>query len=182
MGLFGLALDGNTRPQPQALRGRHERPHPAPRHWATMPVRRRSSRRFRHRPDSPATGCCRCGTTSSSTRPATCTSPTTSRGSGGSRPDGTATIWFTDPRLTGLFGFAGGPLGGRIDPTGQWLYVSITVSAEFPLESHDLPGPAGRPSDGSGHGARPPVPVRSRRRRRRRRRPVWPSPSPATCT
>ena len=31
--------------------------------------------------------------------------------------------------------FAGGPLGGRIDPTGTWLYVSITVSAEFPLES-----------------------------------------------
>src|SRR5262245_45090303 len=50
-------------------------------------------------------------------------------------PDGTASIWFTDPRLTGLFGFAGGPLGGRIDPSGQWLYVSITVSAEFPFES-----------------------------------------------
>jgi sugar lactone lactonase YvrE len=50
-------------------------------------------------------------------------------------PDGTASIWFTDPRLTGLFGFAGGPLGGRIDPSGQWLYVSITVSAEFPWES-----------------------------------------------
>jgi len=46
-------------------------------------------------------------------------------------PDGTARIWFTDPRLTGLFGFAGGPLGGRIDPTGQWLYVSITLAAEF---------------------------------------------------
>ena len=44
-------------------------------------------------------------------------------------PDGTASIWFTDPRLAGLFGFAGGPLGGRIDPTGQWLYVSITVAA-----------------------------------------------------
>jgi hypothetical protein len=50
-------------------------------------------------------------------------------------PDGTAAIWFTDPRLTGYFGFAGGPLGGRIDPTGKWLYFSITVSAEFPLES-----------------------------------------------
>ena len=44
-------------------------------------------------------------------------------------PDGTASIWFTDPRLTGFFGIAGGPLGGRIDPTGQWLYVSITVAA-----------------------------------------------------
>jgi hypothetical protein len=50
-------------------------------------------------------------------------------------PDGTATIWFTDPRLTGFFGFAGGPLGGRIDPSGTWLYFSITVSAEFPLEA-----------------------------------------------
>ena len=47
-------------------------------------------------------------------------------------PDGTARIWFTDPRLLGLFGFAGGPLGGRIDPTGQWLYISITLPAEFP--------------------------------------------------
>jgi sugar lactone lactonase YvrE len=46
-------------------------------------------------------------------------------------PDGTAHIWFTDPRLTGLFGFAGGPLGGRIDATGQWLYISITLAAEF---------------------------------------------------
>ncbi|MEO5941650.1 MAG: hypothetical protein ABIQ76_12255 [Candidatus Limnocylindrales bacterium] len=45
--------------------------------------------------------------------------------------DGTAEIWFSDPRLTGLFGFAGGPLGGRIDPTGQWLYISITIAAEF---------------------------------------------------
>jgi hypothetical protein len=44
-------------------------------------------------------------------------------------PDGTASIWFTDPRITGLFGFAGGPLGGRIDPSGEWLYFSITVSA-----------------------------------------------------
>ena len=46
-------------------------------------------------------------------------------------PDGSAHIWFTDPRLLGLFGFAGGPLGGRIDPTGQWLYISITLAAEF---------------------------------------------------
>ena len=75
-------------------------------------------------------------------------------------PDGTASIWFTDPRLTGFFGFAGGPLGGRIDPTGTWLYVSITVSAEFPLESVDLPGSAGRPSDGRGPRARPSLPGR----------------------
>ena len=50
-------------------------------------------------------------------------------------PGGTPSIWFTDPRLTGYFGFAGGPLGGRIDPTGKWLYFTITVSAEFPLEA-----------------------------------------------
>jgi len=50
-------------------------------------------------------------------------------------PDGTAHIWFTDQRLTGLFGFAGGPLGGRIDPTGQWLDISITLAAEFPLDA-----------------------------------------------
>jgi sugar lactone lactonase YvrE len=50
-------------------------------------------------------------------------------------PDGTASIWFTDPRLTGLFGFAGGPLGARIDPTGQWLYISITLPAEFPFDA-----------------------------------------------
>jgi sugar lactone lactonase YvrE len=50
-------------------------------------------------------------------------------------PDGTPEIWFTDPRLTGFFGFAGGPLGARIDPSGEWLYFSITVSAEFPLEA-----------------------------------------------
>jgi sugar lactone lactonase YvrE len=50
-------------------------------------------------------------------------------------PDGTPSIWFTDPRLEGYFGFAGGPLGARIDPTGEWLYFSITVSAPFPLEA-----------------------------------------------
>src|SRR5260370_535929 len=50
-------------------------------------------------------------------------------------PDGQASIWFMDPRLTGLFGFAGGPLGGRIDPTGKFLYFSITVSAAFPGEA-----------------------------------------------
>ena len=50
-------------------------------------------------------------------------------------PDGTPSIWFTDTRLTGFFDFAGGPLGGRVDPTGQWLYFSITVSKEFPLEA-----------------------------------------------
>ena len=131
MGLFGLALDGNPGPKHQLfvadMNGRILTRRPG---QARRP-RRRSSRRSRPTAGSPATGCSRCGTTSSSTRPATSTSPTTSRGSGGCRPDGTAHIWFTDPRLTGLFGFAGGPLGGRIDPTGQWLYISITIAAEF---------------------------------------------------
>jgi sugar lactone lactonase YvrE len=49
--------------------------------------------------------------------------------------DGQPEIWFQDPRLTGFFGFAGGPLGGRIDPTGKFLYFSITVSATFPGEA-----------------------------------------------
>jgi sugar lactone lactonase YvrE len=50
-------------------------------------------------------------------------------------PDGHASVWFTDPRITGFFGFAGGPLGGRIDPTGKYLYFSITISAAFPGEA-----------------------------------------------
>jgi sugar lactone lactonase YvrE len=47
-------------------------------------------------------------------------------------PDGQPSVWFTDPAIAGLFGIAGGPLGGRIDPTGKWFYFSITVSAAFP--------------------------------------------------
>jgi sugar lactone lactonase YvrE len=50
-------------------------------------------------------------------------------------PDGQASIWFTDPRLAGLFVFAGGPLGGRIDPTGKYLYFTITASAAYPFEA-----------------------------------------------
>jgi sugar lactone lactonase YvrE len=50
-------------------------------------------------------------------------------------PDGQASIWFQDPRLTGFFGFAGGPLGGRIDPSGKFLYFTITISATFPGEA-----------------------------------------------
>src|SRR4029077_10875429 len=30
---------------------------------------------------------------------------------------------------------AGGPLGGRIDPSGKYLYFTITVSAAYPLEA-----------------------------------------------
>jgi len=45
-------------------------------------------------------------------------------------PDGTASIWVTDPRFQGAYPIAGGPLGGRIDPTGEWLYTSITVSGD----------------------------------------------------
>src|ERR1700674_3994969 len=47
-------------------------------------------------------------------------------------PDGQASIWFTDSRLLGLFGIAGGPLGARIDPTGKFLYFTITITAPFP--------------------------------------------------
>jgi sugar lactone lactonase YvrE len=50
-------------------------------------------------------------------------------------PDGHASIWFEDPRIAGLFGFAGGPLGGRIDPTGKFFYFTITISAAFPGEA-----------------------------------------------
>ena len=50
-------------------------------------------------------------------------------------PDGKASIWFQDDRLLGLFGFAGGPLGGRIDPSGEFLYFTITISAAFPYEA-----------------------------------------------
>ena len=50
-------------------------------------------------------------------------------------PDGQASVWFEDSRLRGLFGFAGGPLGGRIDPSGKYLYFTITLSGEFPFES-----------------------------------------------
>jgi sugar lactone lactonase YvrE len=50
-------------------------------------------------------------------------------------PDGKASIWFQDPRITGFFGFAGGPLGGRIDPSGKFLYFTITISAAFPGEA-----------------------------------------------
>jgi len=50
-------------------------------------------------------------------------------------PDGQVSVWFTDPRITGFFGFAGGPLGARIDPTGKYLYFSITISAAFPGEA-----------------------------------------------
>jgi sugar lactone lactonase YvrE len=64
-------------------------------------------------------------------------------------PDGTASVYFTDDRLLGQFHFAGGPLGGRIDPSGKWLYFSITISAQFPGEALvyrlrlvDHPGPS----------------------------------------
>src|SRR3981081_835312 len=50
-------------------------------------------------------------------------------------PDGKAAVWFEDPRITGLFGFAGGPLGGRIDPSGKFFYFTITISATFPNEA-----------------------------------------------
>jgi hypothetical protein len=42
-------------------------------------------------------------------------------------PDGKASVWFEDPRIAGLFGFAGGPLGGRIDASGKFYYFTITI-------------------------------------------------------
>ena len=50
-------------------------------------------------------------------------------------PDGHASVWFEDPGLLGAFGIAGGPLGGRIDPSGKFLYFTITVSAAYLPES-----------------------------------------------
>ena len=47
-------------------------------------------------------------------------------------PDGTASIWFQNDAIMGLFHFAGGPLGGRIDPSGKFLYFTVTISAAFP--------------------------------------------------
>jgi sugar lactone lactonase YvrE len=67
-------------------------------------------------------------------------------------PDGHASIWFEDCRLAGAFGFAGGPLGARIDPTGQWLYFTITVSAQVPRPASDS-GPACAAADDSAVGA-----------------------------
>ena len=67
-------------------------------------------------------------------------------------PDGAASIWFTDPRLTGGFPFAGGPLGGRIDSSGEWLYFSIdrVRGPGVPGCGGHLPAPARRCSDGCG--------------------------------
>jgi sugar lactone lactonase YvrE len=50
-------------------------------------------------------------------------------------PDGQASVWFSDDRLLGITHFAGGPLGGRIDPSGQFFYFSITISAQFPADA-----------------------------------------------
>lgn len=49
--------------------------------------------------------------------------------------DGHPSVWFQDAALLGLFGFAGGPLGARIDPSGKFLYFTITISAAFPGEA-----------------------------------------------
>jgi DNA-binding beta-propeller fold protein YncE len=46
-------------------------------------------------------------------------------------PNGQPSIWFQDPRLIGAGGFGGGPLGGRIDPSGKYLYFTETASAMF---------------------------------------------------
>src|SRR2546422_7858125 len=49
-------------------------------------------------------------------------------------PEGQGPVWVTGPKIGGLFGFAGGPLGGRIAPPGKYLYFTITISAAFPGE------------------------------------------------
>ena len=142
MGLFGLALDGNP-DRATLLRGRHERPDPARRRWAPMPVRPRSSRRSPRRHGSrrrldaldverprlrpgrqPLRARRQAADLAGRARTARPRSGSPTRGS------------------TGFFGFAGGPLGGRIDPTGQWLYFSITVAAEFPLGGRRSTGSA----------------------------------------
>ena len=83
MGLFGLALDGNSGRNHKLyvadMNGRNLRldtaAHPAaPQVFSQVPVSSGLAGDWRSR----------CGTTSSSTRPATCTCPTTSHGSGGS--------------------------------------------------------------------------------------------------
>src|SRR3989475_4004023 len=58
-------------------------------------------------------------------------------------PDGQASIWFQDPMIAGFFGFAGGPLVRRIDPSGKFLYFTITISAAFPGEAGVYPLPLG---------------------------------------
>jgi sugar lactone lactonase YvrE len=46
-------------------------------------------------------------------------------------PGGQPSIWFQDSRLIGAFGFGGGPLGGKIDPSGKFLYFTVTGAALF---------------------------------------------------
>src|SRR2546425_1616399 len=50
-------------------------------------------------------------------------------------PDGQASGWFTDPKIGGLFGFAGGPLGGRVGPRRQYLVFTNTLLGCFSVEA-----------------------------------------------
>ncbi len=62
-------------------------------------------------------------------------------------PEGQASIWFEDPRLTGLFGFAGGPLGGRIDPSAKF-FRGRRVPASPGRASVRIRPPVGAPISG----------------------------------
>jgi hypothetical protein len=157
MGLFGLASTATTA-EPQALRRRHERPDPDARC-------RRASRRAATVLAGPAsTGLAGDWMKAMWNDLVFDTAgnlyvPDDKPRSGGSAR--TARPRSGSPTAADrLLRLRRRPLGGRIDPTGQWLYVSITVSAEFPLESRHLPGPAGRPSDGGRPRAGPSLPVR----------------------
>ena len=106
--------------EPQALRRRHERPDPAPRTRAAHPA---APEVFSQVPDLDAG---LAGDWMKSMwndlvfdKAGNLYVPDDKPRIWRVAPDGTASIWFTDPRLTGFFGFAGGPLGGRIDPTGR---------------------------------------------------------------
>ena len=77
-------------------------------------------RRYPRTRVSPATGCSRCGTTWCSTRPATSTCPTTSRASGASARMATPVdLVHRPPPRRATSASPAGPLGARIDPSGQ---------------------------------------------------------------
>ena len=182
MGLFGLALDGNSGQNHKLyvadMNGRILRldtaAHPAaPQVFSQAPDFERPGRRLDEvdveRPRLRQ-------------RPATCTSPTTSRGSGGSGRTLLHRSASPDPRLDWLLRLRRCTRWvARFDPTGQWLYVSITGVRRFTRRVVDLSHPAGRPphrhrtssSSTSSRSTRPPP--------RRFRRPASRSPSPATC-
>ena len=152
------------RPEPQALRGRHERPDPAPGHRRPTRPRREV---FSQVPISSGLA----GDWMKSMwndlvfdKAGNLYVPDDKPRIWRVGPDGTASIWFTDPRLTGFFGFAGGPLGGTDRPDRPVAVRLDHGVARSPAGVADLSRPAGRPPDGIGPRARPRVPVRPDRR------------------